>query len=83
MMSAELHIPGFSIRRITPDEWDTAAQVWNQAVSHGPVTGEDLRKRDAEQHSWGYTAFTLAVVDREQIAGLASVYQNPGMCRSS
>lgn len=68
-----------TIRPIRDPEWEAAARLWTLAVPHDPFSAGDFRKRAAEQAGWGYTAFTLAALEGEEVVGLASVYQNPGM----
>lgn len=68
----------FTARPVEEAEWDAAARVWTLACPHDPVSGGDLRKREAEQRDWGYTAFTLVALAGEDVVGQASVYQNPG-----
>lgn len=67
-----------AVRPVQEGEWDAAARVWTLAVPHDPVSGGDLRKRDAEQRGWGYTAFTWVALEGQEVVGLAGVYQNPG-----
>ncbi|GMA15971.1 GNAT family N-acetyltransferase [Deinococcus metallilatus] len=69
----------FTVRPVHESEWAAAARVWTLAVPHDPFSAEDFRKRDAEQRGWGYAAFTLLALEGEEVVGVASVYQNPGM----
>lgn len=68
-----------TVRPVGAGEWDAAARVYTLAVPHDPVSGAELRQRDAEQRAWGHSAFTLVALAGEEVVGAASVFQNPGM----
>lgn len=67
-----------TVRPVREGEWEAAARVYSLAVPSDPVSGAELRRRDAEQRGWGHRAFTLVALDGEEVVGLACVDQNPG-----